>query len=571
MISFFIASRLAFQGKKTFSRLIIRFAVLAVALGVGIMIIASALVDGFKSSISERIFDFWGHVQITHYNSYQNFEVVPISKAQTYFPGLEELGPFEVMVDEGQEGQEKLVLRKSNAGVKHVQTYISKEGIIKTKDQIEGIILKGVDDNFDWQTVQKFIVYGDTIASRSKAAYRRDIIISEVTAKRLNLDTASTLMVYFVQNGEQRQQKFNVCGIYKTGLEEYDKQYALCDIRVLQDLNNWRPYKLYPEINVLEDSISSAKYQAGKNFAPSVGPLATDQDWITVHGCFDRTEYAFVAPQLTSGKMPYDMDSTGAQKWIAIGASLASKLQVNVGDNIRLAYMDIDSKWAPSYTVCGIFSESNNTTLKGNAFCDAASLQSMNRELPSQVSGFEVFAQDINDIDLLGYYIHENVCEPEQMARTIKQVYPNIFDWLNLQHVNERIIFLLMLIVAVINMITALLILIIERTRMVGLLKALGASNWPIQMIFLYQAMYIVGLGLLFGNLLGLGFCFAQSSFGFITLPEDMYYVSVAPVHINWLKVLAINLGTFVLTIIVLLIPTLLVSKITPVKAISFR
>lgn len=170
----------------------------------------------------------------------------------------------------------------------------------------------------------------------------------------------------------------------------------------------------------------------------------------------------------------------------------------------------------------------------------------------------------------MGEYFYYHLTNPQLTAQTIKELFPNIFDWLKLQSYNEVIILLLMFIVAIINMITALLILILERTQMIGILKTLGTNNWSIRKLFLYHAMYIIGLGLMFGNLFGIGICILQQQFHFIKLPEESYYVSVAPVDINLWWILGLNLATIVLCLFVLIIPTYLVTRITPLKAIRF-
>lgn len=158
----------------------------------------------------------------------------------------------------------------------------------------------------------------------------------------------------------------------------------------------------------------------------------------------------------------------------------------------------------------------------------------------------------------------------DQYGNTIKELFPNIFDWLSLTDMNERIILLLMILVSIINMTTSLMILILERTNMIGILKALGAPNWSIRKIFLYNAAYIIGYGLFWGNVIGLGLCWIQMQFGIITLPEDLYYVSVAPIELNWLTLLLLNIGTLLITLIVLIIPSWLVAKIDPVKYTLF-
>ena len=147
----------------------------------------------------------------------------------------------------------------------------------------------------------------------------------------------------------------------------------------------------------------------------------------------------------------------------------------------------------------------------------------------------------------------------------------NIFDWLNLTDMNERIILLLMILVSIINMSTSLLILILERTNMIGILKALGASNWSVRKIFLYNAFQIIFKGLLWGNIIGIGLCLLQSHFGIIQLPEELYYVKVAPIELNLVQILLLNIGTIGITLTMLILPSLIVSRIHPVKAIKFK
>jgi lipoprotein-releasing system permease protein len=156
-------------------------------------------------------------------------------------------------------------------------------------------------------------------------------------------------------------------------------------------------------------------------------------------------------------------------------------------------------------------------------------------------------------------------------VQTIKSQYPGIFDWLDLQTMNELIILSLMIVVAAINMITALLILILERTNMIGIMKALGANNASIRKIFIIYSSFIIGIGLLVGNVVGIGLCLIQKHFHIITLPQESYFLSYAPIDISWSWILLLNLGTVLITLLLLLIPSALISKISPVKAIRFE
>jgi lipoprotein-releasing system permease protein len=178
---------------------------------------------------------------------------------------------------------------------------------------------------------------------------------------------------------------------------------------------------------------------------------------------------------------------------------------------------------------------------------------------------------DINQVDRIADNIYENHLEGEQFVETIRQKFPSIFDWLNLQSTNQYVIQALMLVVAVINLITVLLILILERTRMIGILKALGMRNAALKQIFIFHGFQILYRGLIFGNIIGILVCLIQKFGKVIKLNEADYYLSVAPIHLDVLPLILINVGTILITLIILWIPTGLVSKISPLKAIGYR
>ena len=433
-IETFIARRVSASGQQSFSRLILRIAVVAVALSVAVMICANALIAGFKQEISSKIFGFWGHIHITDTDINRSLlEAFPIEQNQPFYPHLDTLRRVEYFYTENWFGQSVQRLGRSKGGVRHIQVFAIKPGIIEAtkKDgkDIEGIILKGVGQDFDWEFMGQYIKRGRPLDMPADEM-SRDILISEQTASRLQVDTGASFIVHFVEKGEQLQRRFRVSGIYRTGLEEYDRKFALVDIRQIQRLLNWR-----------ED----------------------------------------------------------------------------------------------------------------------------------QVSGFEVFIDHIDDLDLLSEYIYFEELPSDLYAESIRHKLPEIFDWLDLQDINEVVILSLMVIVAIINMITALMILILERTNMIGILKALGTSNWSIRKIFLYYAGYIIVVGLFWGNFIGIGLCLLQDHFEFIKLSEENYYLSTAPIALKLWPILLLNLGTLLVTLAFLVIPSYLVTNISPVKAIRFK
>ena len=403
--AWFITRKIALSRQPNFSRFIIRVAVAAIALSITVMIIAGSLVSGFQKEISEKIFGFWGHIRIYDYNSTMGFQDKAVSIHQKFYPSIEKM-----------------------PGVKHIQVYANKPGIIKTKNEIESIVVRGYGRDFDTGFISKCMQSGRIIQA-GDTSHPRKILISQSTANRLKLKVNDNIIIYFIQQ-PPRVRKFKIEGIYKTGLEEFDKLYAITDIADIQQLNNW----------------------------------------------------------------------------------------------------SADS-----------------------------------------VSGFEIFIDDVKDITIMGKKINENYIGQNLVAQTMKEINPNIFDWLELQNINEYVILILMTIVAIINMATALLILILERTNMIGVLKTQGATNSFIRKIFLYHAGIIIFQGIVIGNFIGLGLCYLQSRYGLIRLAEESYYVKVAPVHFDPLFILIVNIGVLAVCLIVLLIPSYLVSKVSPVKAIHFR
>jgi lipoprotein-releasing system permease protein len=317
----------------------------------------------------------------------------------------------------------------TDGGIAHKQVFAQLPGVIRTKDQLEGIILKGVDTDFNWDFIRQYLVEGSILDLNSEKV-SDGIIISNFTANRLKLEVGDQFIVYFVRGKQQIEKRLKVNGIYRTGLEDNDKKFALVDISKIQEILNW----------------------------------------------------------------------------------------------------------------------------------DA-----------NMVSGIEIFVDNLDDAEVIAEYLYIEELPSELYAQSIRRKFPNIFEWLDLQNINGVVILTLMVIVAVINMITVLLILILERTNMIGILKSLGAGNTSMRKIFLYHAFSIISVGLFWGNLIGLIICFLQQKFKFITLNEADYYLSYAPIDLNLFYVLMLNGATILITMLFLIIPTFLIARINPVKTIQFR
>ena len=321
-VEHFIAKRMAFTNSASFTKIIIRIAIAAIAVSLTVMILTTAIITGFKKEITDKIFGFWGHIHITDSNINRNFELTPIDKTAKYYDQIREIDNLEYQAEAeifGFKIPDKVTDKVTFGGVKGVHPNIILPGLLSTRDNFHGVLLKGVDAAYDWEKMQEFIVDGLPI-SYKKDSTSSDLLISKNIAERLHIYTGDKVVLNFKIEKSQIKKRFVVCGIYNTGLEEYDKRFGIVDIAKVQEILGW-----------------------------------------------------------------------------------------------------------PA----------------------------------SDVQGMEVVLDDVRDLDIISEYIYYEVLPQEYFAETIRSKFPSIFEWLNLQDINEKIILQLMIIVAIINMITVLLILIL--------------------------------------------------------------------------------------------------------------
>lgn len=415
-IELFIARKiLAGNNHANISKPIIKIAKLAISVSMAMMILSVAIVTGFKLTIRNKVIGFGSHLQIINYEINSSYEMSPIAKNLSCIADIQKL-----------------------SGIKHIQAYAIKSGIIKTKDNVQGVLIKGIGADYDWTFINEHMVAGKRFSINNDSASKY-VVISQYIAKLLKLKVGDSFISSFIPASSSesiRYRVFKVSGIYNTNLEEFDKKTIFADIAHVQKLNNWT-----------------------KN----------------------------------------------------------------------------------------------------------------------QIGGYEIAINNFDELDAMYEKVQDEVGYgflpdgSKLRVQSVREQNPQIFDWLNLLDTNAWVILILMILVAGMNMISGLLVIILEKTNMIGILKSLGAKNLSIRKIFLYNAAFIVGYGLLWGNLLGIGICALQYWFKIVPLNPESYFIGYVPINLQLTHILLLNIGTMIITVAMLIIPSIIITKINPAQAIKFE
>jgi lipoprotein-releasing system permease protein len=324
--------------------------------------------------------------------------------------------------------------------------------------------------------------------------------------------------------------------------------------------------EFYPKFN------SVAGVSHIQAIATKAGIIRTENafEGVVFKGVGTDYQWSHIKEYLVAGRLPNLSSQLNSE--VVISQFLADRLQLKVGEAFNTFFIKDNQNQLPNirrFKITGIFNsgfqEFDATYILG----DIRHIQRINKWSPNQIGAFEIFVDDFDQIQSVGEEVYQQT--PSNLdSKTIIEKYSYIFDWLQLFDFNIVVILGVMILVATINMVVALLVLILERTQMIGILKALGANNWSVRKIFLYNALYLIFRGLLWGNGIGIGVLLIQKYFGVIQLNPENYYVNQAPVYFNWGYILALNLLTVTVCFVVLLIPSYLITKISPVKAIRY-
>ncbi|MCF8406907.1 MAG: ABC transporter permease [Chitinophagaceae bacterium] len=391
--AFEIAKRISFQKQKNYTRFIVRLSIAATAISVAAILLTFSIVNGFQATIANKVYQFWGHIRVAS-----------------------------VSGEPMKQDANTLAAFQKNTAVKNMSPFVSQSTVLSFDQDIEGLVARGIPAS----TQIPFLRKGKGWTTSAKDSMLNEIIISDNTSKKLNIQLGATVRLYFLNTGAVQQRKLKVVGIYHSGIEEYDNQFVLVDIKLLHQLNN----------NELVEGYS-----------------------------------------------------------------------IVLNENASI----------------------ETTT---------AALQKI---------------------------IPEN-----WVATSIKDYYPQIFDWIGVQTINRNVTITIMLIVAIINLLTCLFIIMLERITMIGTLTALGASQNFIRKIFLFQASFICWTGILLGAIIGLGLSYLQAKTGWIQMDESAYFIKELPIKMDAVQIISVLIGTAIISYVSFLLPTLWIKKISPAKAIQF-
>lgn len=309
-----------------------------------------------------------------------------------------------------------------------------------------------------------------------------------------------------------------------------------------------------------------------ESFVTKAAIIRTEEEMqgLMVKGVGNDFDSTFFSENLVDGRIP-DFYQDRKTDGVLISREIANLLDLNLEDRLRVYFVNSETGKLRGrrFVVSGIYRTSVEEFDERFMLADIRHLQKLNNWEKNQVSGVEVYVDDFDQMSQIEEAVYK-IVPFDLNTENIRERYPQIFDWLQLQDINVIVILVLIILVSTVSMISTLLVLIIERTRMIGVLKALGAQNKQIRRIFLIQAAYIIIIGLIIGNALGLGLAGLQKQFGFFRLDAETYYMSVVPIHLDLISILTLNLGTLILILLFMLFPSWVTSRIEPSKSIRF-
>lgn len=505
------------------------------------MVITVSIVTGFQNKIREKVIGFGSHLQITNMEDNTSMESSPLQVDSNLIKSI-----------------------SSNPNIKHLQTFAYKPAILQSEshstiltvnnlvDTVEnkdvlGVLFKGIDKAYDMVFFKDKLIKGSLIDFSSNEP---EVIISSKIAMLLQYEIGDQISAYFVLNNTPKKRNFTIKGIYKTGLEEFDKKIIFTNISALQSINNWG---VKTAITVIDTCINNEFVLKGLSFGNTPPNHFKWNEKITTNTFFLINGNKNVSTQFSASVEKRSEEESVRELWDKSTALITVDSACNCTEellkNNPIQYIS-DSLIKMPFGYIAI----KNGKGTSNHF----------------IGGYEILIKNWENLDDLDDIIYQDI--PFELKTTkVTDLYVEIFAWLNFLDMNIIVIIVMMLIVSLINMVTTLLVVIIEKTNFIGILKAIGATNWSIRKIFIYNALLLLGKGLLWGNIIGIGFIIIQQYFNILPLDPQIYYLDTVPVSFNLVNIFFINILTIITCLIILLIPSYLITKINPVKAIKFN
>lgn len=548
------------QSKKV-SRPIVRISVTSIALAIVVNLITIAVVTGFQKEVSNKVSGFGSHIVITGQGENSIYESNPIHKQQSFLENMAKGSEIKSVSPVTY----KPVLFQSDNNERTIRTSFGDTSYVQK--EIIAAVLKGVDDKYDFSFFEKHLIKG-RLPNLNTINISNELILSEQIAKDLNLKLNDEVRAFFVKNQPVRR-NFRLVGIYRTGLEEFDRRIALGDLRFVQQLNDWG---VQASINV-EDTLRNGqliiraqvnggngnfRYDWGKGYEPFAGfifcPVKDTNIRVIV-----SDYYSNIRGQNEQNSIP-----DTAYLHVRVSGNIYSNCNIKTDDNGLIQKRFID-QIGEQFSI--------NAGDKTIYFHSRPGKGSFN----NYVGGFELNIKDWTKLSELTESLKRKIAflpneHNESLSVTsIKESQSDIFVWLSFLDINVVIILTLMVLIGIINMSSALLVMIFVKSNFIGLMKTMGATDWSIRKIFLYQAGRLILRGMIIGNSIGLSLCLIQKKSGLIRLDPEIYYLDQVPVSINLEHVVLLNAITLIVCLGALLIPSIVITKMNPVRSIKFN
>jgi lipoprotein-releasing system permease protein len=536
-------------GKKV-SQPIVRISIISIALAMIVNIVTLAVVRGFQTEVREKVIGFGAHAVITKSGENTIFESEPISLQQPFYTSL-----------------------LKDKHLKNIQPVAYKPALLQSKNseniedfqqEIQGILVKGVDKTYDWSFFNTNLVEGKTPNYESPST-SDEILVSAQIARNLNFKIGQEINAFFVKQKPVRK-NFKIVGIYETGYDELDRQLIIADLRHIQQLNDWG---IQTAIKV-DDSLKNGALVIK---AESIGGNGNYRyDWGNGYDHF--AGFTYLPEKDTCFKVIVSdywmfLDGKGEKTTLPDTASIDIKVRKALQpiNGVKLTNGVIDKAYLDNegYQFEIQVGDKIATFTKHDG---KGSFQNYIGAFECLFHHWDELADDVN-------YLKRKVLVGQNMidlkVSSIIDNQNDIFVWLGFLDINVYIILTLMILIGIINMGSALLVMILVKTSFIGLMKALGANDWQVRKIFLYQSSYLILKGMFWGNLIGVGLCMIQEFFKPLTLNPKVYYLNAVPIELNIGVIIALNLLTLLICLFAMILPTYLITKIQPSKSIKFN